>query len=98
MAELCRPARCSTGSALSGTRLSGRHRLLLSVPRRVPTGTLLPDTPLQVAFAIDGNTWTYAEVPLSLEALTDLGTRRSLPVGLFSWVAKGLFWLLGMEA
>ncbi len=81
-----------------GSQLSGRNDLLLIVPRHVPTGTLLPDTPLAVQFSLDGNTWTYAETPLSLNALTDLGTRKIPPLAVISWGAKGIFWLLGMEA
>lgn len=82
-----------------GLRLSGRHNVQLTVPRRVPTQTLLPDTPVQVVFAIDGNTWTYAEVPLGLQALTDAGTQHSMTaVSFFSWVAEGFLWMLGMES
>jgi hypothetical protein len=82
-----------------GARLSERHDLLLSVPRHVPTRTLLPDTPLSVTFSIDGNTWTYHEIPLSFDALTDVGAHdKNLPAQVLGWGAKGLFWLLGMKA
>jgi len=81
-----------------GSRLSGRNDLLLIVPRHVPTGTLLPNTALEVEFSLDGNTWTYAEIPLSVDALTDLGTRHISPLSVVAWGAKGIFWLLGMEA
>jgi TadE-like protein len=81
-----------------GSRLSGRNDLLLIVPRHVPTGTLLPDNPLEVEFSLDGNTWTYAEVPIGFKALTDAGKTSNLPVRIISLALKGLFWLLGMEA
>jgi hypothetical protein len=81
-----------------GSRLSGRNDLLLIVPRHVPTGTLLPNTPLEAEFSLDGNTWTYAEAPLGFKALTDAGQDSNLPTQIVSWSVKGLFWLLGMEA
>jgi hypothetical protein len=81
-----------------GSRLSGRNDLLLIVPRHVPTGTLLPNTAVQVEFSLDGNTWTYAEVPLGFKALTDAGENSNLPAQAASLALKGIFWLLGMEA
>jgi hypothetical protein len=81
-----------------GSRLSGRNDLLLIVPRHVPTGTLLPDTALEVEFSLDGNTWTYSEVPIGFQALTDAGKNSNLAAQIVSLALKGLFWLLGMEA
>lgn len=84
--------------AALGELVSSRHQVYLNVPRKVPTGTLLPETPLQVEFFMDGNTWTYAEIPLSFSALTDVGQQEGIGLGLLSRLFDGIFWLLGMRA
>jgi hypothetical protein len=86
-----------------GRKLSGRTKARLVVPRRVPTRTLLPDTPVVVSYDLDGGTWTHAEIPLTLDAMTGLEGENSLPSGLgwltgaISWVGEKFFQLLGME-
>lgn len=91
--------------------LSSRQSVELTVLRQPPVGTLLGDLPIVTFFAIDGNTWTYDEVPLSLTAMvdrmTDLSSWESQGSGwlgavvravsfFFGFVARGLFWMLGM--
>ncbi len=82
---------------------SGRRTVFLGVPRQVPTGTLLPSTPVEVMFDIDGNTWTHREMPLRIDTLTDGPTNAGLPpvVGealrTIGYVLKKFFWLLGMR-
>jgi hypothetical protein len=84
-------------------KLSGRTEAVLTAPRRVPTRTLLPDTPVRVFYAMDGKTWTHEEIPLTLDAMTDAGKENTLPAGLnvlvgaISWAGEKFFQLLGME-
>ncbi|MCP4591788.1 MAG: pilus assembly protein [bacterium] len=83
--------------------LSGRTVAELYVPLHAPTGTLLPSKSLKATFAVDGNTWTYREVPLSLGDLTELPAKAPLPPVLEFLVqgivnaVKDFYWLLGME-
>ena len=91
--------------------LSSRQSVALVVERLPPVGTIVSETPIATFFAIDGNTWTYDEVPLSISGLVDrvidfgqAGHRGdSLVTGLFrvvsfflGYTAKGFFWMLGM--
>lgn len=91
--------------------LSSRQLVELSVERRPPVGTLVSEAPITTFFAIDGNTWTYDEIPLSISGLVDrviefggwgrqgdsILTMVFRVVAFFlGYAAKGLFWMLGM--
>lgn len=83
-------------------KAGSRQKFQLTVPRHPPTGTLLPASDAHAYFQIDGNTWTHGEVPLTLSALTDVGTyvddsALKTALGIISAPLRGFFWLLGME-
>lgn len=85
--------------------VSGRDRVELTVPREVPTGTLLPETPAEGLVVLAGNTWTCREVSLTMQRLTGLpGELAGAATGskgldkLLSLVGGSLFWSLGMQA
>lgn len=91
--------------------LSSQQTVTLVVERRPPIGSLLTDQPLSATFGLDGESWTYDEIPLSIpgmvDALTDFGdvgqwgdsvilaVFRSLAF-IIGYAARGFFWLLGM--
>lgn len=85
-----------------GALVTGRQRARVEAPRRPPTGTLLPPTPVSTHLSVDGNPWHHAAVPLTFDAMTDVGTKNELPAGfgqalaVASYGGRGLFWLLGM--
>ena len=91
--------------------ISSRQSVELVVERRPPVGTIVSELPITTFFAVDGNTWTYDEVPLSISGLVDRviefgqagNEGGGLLTGLFrivsfflGYVAKGFFWMLGM--
>jgi hypothetical protein len=85
--------------------VSGRDHLELTVPREVPTGTLLPETPAKGKLVLAGNTWTCRQVSLTMQRLTGLpGELAGAATGskgldsLLSAVGGSFFLFLGMQA
>jgi hypothetical protein len=84
--------------------VSGRQRSHVEMPRRPPTGTLLPPTPVRTHLSVDGNPWNHAVVPLTFDALTGVGEKDPLKdssalgrvLGVVGYAGRAFFWLLGM--
>ena len=91
--------------------LGSQQTVTLIVERRPPIATLVGNQPLSATFGIDGESWTYDEIPLSIpgmvDALTDFGDvgrwGDSIIFAVFrvvayliGYAARGFFWVLGM--